>query len=80
MMLGYVLQYQSVEAMGLHSGKTGRAVECSSVVFHEEENAHTTIQKIEAIEFPDDADKLLNDIHETNETDQANEFPRQEAS
>jgi len=63
-----------------NSGKTGCAVQCSSVVFQEEENVHTIIQKIEAIEFPDDADKLLNDIHEMNETDQANELPRQEAS
>ena len=63
-----------------NSGKTGHTVECSSVVFQEEENIYTNQQKIEAIEFPDDADKLLNDIHEMNETDQANELPRQEAS
>ena len=80
MMLGYV--HNTTKAWRLwdfNSGKTRRAVECSSVVFQEEENAHTTKQKIEAIEFPDDANKLLNDIHEMNETDQANELPRQEA-
>ena len=81
MILGYVHNTTKVWRLwDFNSGKTGRVVECSSVVFQEEENVHTTKQKIKAIEFPDDADKLLNDIHEMNETDQANELPRQEAS
>jgi len=35
-------------------------VECSSVVFQEEENAHTE-EQMEAKEFPDNADKLHKD-------------------
>jgi predicted DNA-binding protein YlxM (UPF0122 family) len=42
-------------------------VECSSVVFDEEENAHTEEQK-EAIEFPDTTDDALDEIHEKNDT------------
>jgi len=87
MMLGYVYNTTKVWRLwDFNAGKTGRAVECSSVVFQEEENARTNQQKIEAIEFPDhaekllNADKLLNEIHEMNKTDQANELPRQEAS
>ena len=64
-----------------NSGRTGRAIECSSVVFQEEENAHTNQQKIEAIEFPDDGDRsLLNGIHEVNGTDQSNDLLRKETS
>jgi len=53
-------------------------VECSSVVFDEEENAHTEEQK-EAIEFPDTIDEAQTDetrtdeaqdeIHEMNDTE-----------
>ena len=35
-------------------------MECSSVVFQEEENAHTE-EQMEAKEFPDNADKLHKD-------------------
>jgi len=81
MMLGYVHNTTKVWRLwDFNSGKTGHAVECSSVVFQEEENAHTNQQKIEVIEFPEDSEKLPNDIHGMNETDQANELPRHEAS
>jgi transposase InsO family protein len=80
MMLGYVHNTTKVWRLwDFKSGKTGRAVECSSVVFQEEENAHTNEQKFEAIEFPDDAGNL-HDIHEVDETDQANDLSRQETS
>jgi len=47
-------------------------VECSSVVFDEEENAHTEDQK-EAIEFPDTTDEAQTDKTQTNkaQTDEA---------
>jgi len=47
-------------------------VECSSVVFDEEENAHPEDQK-EAIEFPDTTDKAQTDEMQTDEeqTDEA---------
>jgi hypothetical protein len=50
------------------------------VVFQEEENAHTNEQKFEAIEFPDDAGELHDEIHEMDETDQSNDLSRQETS
>jgi len=79
MMLGYVHNTTKVWRLwDFNSGKTGRAVECSSVVFQEEENAHTNQQKIEAIEFPDSG--VLNGIHEMNETDQSNDLLRKETS
>ena len=53
-------------------------MECSSVVFDEEENAHTEEQK-EAIEFPDtideeqtdetQTDEAQDEIHEMNDTE-----------
>jgi len=81
-MLGYVHNTTKVWRLwDFNSGKTGRAIECSSVVFQEEENAHTNQQKIEVIEFPDDTDRsLLNGIHEMNETDQSNDLLRKETS
>jgi len=74
MMLGYVHNTTKVWRLwDFNSGKTRCAIVCSSVVFQEEENAHTNQQKIEAIEFPDNGDRsLLNGIHEMNETDQSN--------
>jgi hypothetical protein len=81
MMLGYVHNTTKVWRLwDFKSGKTGRTVECSSVVFQEEENAHTNEQKFEAIEFPDDAGELHDEIHEMDETDQSNDLSRQETS
>jgi len=82
MMLGYVHNTTKVWRLwDFNSGRTGHAIECSSVVFQEEENAHTNQQKIEAIEFPDDGDRsLLNGIHQVNGTDQSNDLLRKETS
>jgi len=53
MMLGYVHNITKIwRIWDFKSGRTGRAVECSSVVFDEEENARTE-EKTEAIEFSD---------------------------
>jgi len=41
-------------------------VECSSVVFDEEENAHAEKQT-EAVEFPDSTDKVQDETHEMND-------------
>jgi hypothetical protein len=41
-------------------------VECSSVVIQEEENAYTAGQT-EPIEFPDNANELHDEIHDTKE-------------
>jgi len=79
MMLGYVHNTTKIwRIWDFKSGRTGRAVECSSVVFDEEENAHTEDQK-EAIEFPDTTDEAQTDeaqtdeaqdeIHEMNDTE-----------
>jgi hypothetical protein len=71
MMLGYVHNTTKVWRLwDFNSGRTGRAIECSSVVFQEEENAHTDEQKMETIEFPDDADELHDEIHEMDETEE----------
>jgi len=57
MMLGYVHNTTKIwRIWDFKSGRTGRAVECSSVVFDEEENAHTE-EQTEAIEFPDATEK-----------------------
>jgi hypothetical protein len=79
MMLGYV-HTKVWRLWDFNSGRTGRAIECSSVVFQEEENAHTDEQKMEAIEFPDDTGELYDEIHEMDETDQSNDLSRQETS
>jgi len=69
MMLGYVHNTTKIwRIWDFKSRRTGRAVECSSVVFDEEENAHTEEQK-EAIEFPDATEEVQTDgaqdkIHE----------------
>ena len=78
-MLGYVHNTTKIwRIWDFKSGITGQAVECSSVVFDEEENAHTK-EQTEAIEFSDttneaqieeaQTDKAPQDeIHEVNDT------------
>jgi len=69
MMLGYVHNTMKIwRIWGFKSGRTGLAVEFSSAVFDEEENAHTEEQR-EAIEFPDATEEVQTDgaqdqIHE----------------
>jgi hypothetical protein len=80
MMLGYVHNTTKIwRIWDFNSGRTGRAIECSSVVFQEEENAHTVEQKMEAIEFPDDADsvELHDEIYEVDETEETRDPSRQ---
>jgi len=78
MMLGYVHNTTKIwRIWDFKSGRTGRAVECSSVVFDEEENAHTEEQK-EVIEFPDTTDEVQADgaqdrIHEINDAHDSQE-------
>jgi len=65
-MLGYVHNTTKIwRIWDFKSGRTGRAVECSSVVFDEEENAHTE-EQTEAIEFPENADESQDEIQEAN--------------
>jgi len=67
MMLGYVHNTTKIwRIWDFKSGKTGRAVECSSVVFDEEENAHTE-EQTEAIEFPDITEEEQTDEAQTDE-------------
>jgi hypothetical protein len=82
MMLGYVHNTTKVWRLwDFNSGRTGRAIECSSVVFQEEENAHSNKQKMEAIVFPDsDADESQDEIPEVDEMDEVNDTSRQETS
>jgi hypothetical protein len=57
MMLGYVHNTTKIwRIWDFNSGKTGRAVECSSVVFDEKEDAFTcpTGERSKVIEFPED--------------------------
>ena len=78
MMLGYVHNTTKIwRIWDFKSGRTGRAVECSSVVFDEEENAHIEEQK-EVIEFPDTTDEVQADgaqdrIHEMNDAHDSQE-------
>ena len=78
MMLGYVHNTTKIwRIWDFKLGRTGRAVECSSVVFDEEENAHTEEQK-EVIEFPDTTDEVQADgaqdrIHEMNDAHDSQE-------
>jgi hypothetical protein len=66
MMLGYVHNTRKIwRIWDFKSGRTGRAVECSNVVFDEEENAHTE-EQTETIEFPDNADESQDEIKEAN--------------
>ena len=73
MMLGYVHNTTKIwRFWDFKLGKTGRAVECSSVVFDEEENAYTE-EQTEAIEFPDTTEEVQTDgaqdkIHEMDDT------------
>jgi len=68
MMLGYVHNTTKIwRIWDFNSGTTGRAVECSSVVFDKEENAHTEKQT-EAVEFPDTTDEVQDETHEMNDT------------
>jgi len=84
-MLGYVHNTTKVWRLwDFSSGRTGRAIECSSVVFQEEENAHADEQKMQIADsvFPDAADELHDDlheeIHEIDETDETNVLSRQD--
>ena len=78
MMLGYIHNTTKIwRIWDFKSGRTRRAVECSSVVFDEEENAHTEEQK-EVIEFPDTTDEVQADgaqdrIHEMNDAHDSQE-------
>jgi hypothetical protein len=57
MMLGYVHNTTKIwRIWDFNSGKTGRAVECSSVVFDEKEDAFTSPmgERSEVIEFPEE--------------------------
>jgi len=72
MMLGYVHNTTKIwRIWDFKLGRTGRAVECSSVVFDEEENAHTE-EQTDAVEFPDTTDEaqheIANDVNETNDS------------
>jgi len=79
MMLGYVHNTTKIwRIWDFKSGRTGRAVKCSSVVFDEEENAHTDEQK-EAIEFPDTTDEAQTDEVQKVESDEAQEAQTDEA-
>jgi len=65
-MLGYVHNTMKIwRIWDFKSGRTGRAVECSNVVFDEEENAHT-VEQTETIEFPDNADESQDEMKEAN--------------
>jgi len=84
MMLRYVHNTTKVWRLwDFSSGRTGRAIECSNVVFQEEENAHADEQKMQIADsvFPDAADELHDDlyeeIHEIDETDETNVPSRQ---
>ena len=66
MMLGYVHNTTKIwRIWDFKSGRTGRAVECSNVVFDEEENAHTE-EQTETIEFPGNANESQDEIQEAN--------------
>jgi len=66
MMLGYVHNTTKIwRIWDFKSGTTGRAVECSNVVFDVQENAHTE-EQTEAIEFPENADESQDEIKEAN--------------
>jgi len=75
MMLGYVHNTTKVWRLrDFNAGRTGRALECSRVVFHEKENAHSNEQKLEAIVFPNpDPDELQEEIPEGDEMDEMDE-------
>jgi len=79
MMLGYVHNTTKMwRIWDFKLGRTGRAVECSSGVFDEEENAHTE-EQMEAIKFPDTTEEAQTNgaqdkIHEMNDTWQSREY------
>jgi hypothetical protein len=69
MMLGYVHNTTKIWRISdFDSGRNGRAVECSSVVFQEEENAHgkSTKERIEEIEFPEELHDEIHEVEDTN--------------
>ena len=67
LMLGYVHNTTKIwRIWDFKSGKIGPAVECSCVVFAEEENAHTE-EQTEAIEFPDTIDEAQSEEAQTDE-------------
>jgi len=71
-MLGYLHNTTKIwRIWNFNAGRNGRAVECSSVVFQEQENAHgkSTEKPAEGIEFPETAAELNNETHEVEETD-----------
>jgi len=71
-MLGYLRNTTKIwRIWDFKSGRTGRAVECSSVVFDEEESERTE-EQTDAIEFPDTTDEAQTNeaqdaIHEMND-------------
>jgi len=79
MMLGYVHNTTKIwRIWDFKSGRTGRAVECSSVVFDEEENTHTE-EQTKAIKFSNTTNEVQieeaqtdrvpqDEIHEINDT------------
>ena len=72
MILGYVHNTTKIwRIWDFNSGRNGRAVECSSVVFQEQENAHgKSMEKpAEGIEFPETAAEVNDETHEVEETD-----------
>jgi len=73
MMLGYFHNTTKIwRIWDFKSGKTGRAVECSSVVFDEEENAHTE-EQMETIELPDTTQEAQTDRTLQGETYEMND-------
>jgi transposase InsO family protein len=71
MTLGYVHNTIKIwRIWDFNSGRNRRVVECSSVVFQEEENASgkSTKEETEEIEFPGAAEELQDVIHEAEDT------------
>jgi len=65
-MLGYVHNTMKIwRIWDFKLGKIGQAVECSSAVFDEEENAHAE-EQMEAIEFPDTTNEAQTNEAQTN--------------
>ena len=72
MMLGYVHNTTKIwRIWDFNSGRNGRAVECSSLVFQEQENANgkSTEKLAEGIEFPETAAELNDETYEVEEMD-----------
>jgi hypothetical protein len=70
MMLGYVHNTTKIwRIWDFNSGKTGRAVECSSVVFDEKEDAFvsSTGEPSEVVEFPNQTEEPQDETEELDE-------------